>query len=236
MKRCSQCNSIYQDDLNYCPSDGGQLIPILDSFSEETVIRPSPFAQPTSLIIRKGVNPIFAYLTVGFLALFIGGALVFWLKSGPNTSFSTKDEVGQNTEIRPNTNSEIHLNANSDVLQPTVTPTPIANVDGIWIVRYSFSDDKPGAQPGRFDLRLTYRGNKLIFQTYDYVGSASGTWYVERGTLKGNRISFDMDVRQDIQTTYSGLVNNDKMTGSIVHYNISTRKRSSVGTWTATRK
>lgn len=211
-------------------------VPILAQNSQdenETFIHHVPnFGQSEN---RKSSN-VWIYRMLAIVLVGGIGLGIYFLANQSKQTIPTKDEVTQNTEISPNTNSEIQLNTNPEMSQPTVTTTPPVSVDGTWIVRYSFKDDKPGTQPGRLDLRMTHRNNKLTVQTYDYVGGASGTWYEQRGTLKANRITIDMDVRQDIQTTYSGVVFNDTMTGTIVHYNLLTRKRSSVGSWTAKRK
>jgi hypothetical protein len=82
MKRCSQCNQTYpDDDLNYCLLDGTQLVPVSNSTSQPTVMIPSPFVQQSAQPVRQGVNPLFAYLSVGLFALVTGGAVVAYLKS-----------------------------------------------------------------------------------------------------------------------------------------------------------
>jgi uncharacterized protein (TIGR03067 family) len=95
MKRCPKCNLTYQDDdLNFCLTDGGQLVFVPDS--EETVIRPSPFLQQTSPSVRQGFNPIFVYLTIGLLALFAGGAIMLWLKSDLSITPTANNQTPNN--------------------------------------------------------------------------------------------------------------------------------------------
>lgn len=94
MKRCPQCNQTYpDDDLNFCLSDGGQLVFVSDSSFEETVIRPSPFFQQPLPPVKQGVNPMFAYLAIGLLALVVGGAVVMWIKSDSSASSIAKNEM-----------------------------------------------------------------------------------------------------------------------------------------------
>ena len=97
MKRCPHCNQTYpDDDLNFCLSDGGQLVFVSDSSFEETVIRPSSFFQQPSPPVKQGVNPMFAYLAIGLLALVVGGAVVMWIKSDSSASSIAKNEPPTN--------------------------------------------------------------------------------------------------------------------------------------------
>jgi len=94
MKRCPNCNQTYpDDDLNYCFSDGTPLVSISDSSSAPTVIIPSPFVRQSAQSVRQGVNPMFAYLAIGLLALLVGGAVVMWIKSDSSASSIAKNET-----------------------------------------------------------------------------------------------------------------------------------------------
>lgn len=84
MKRCPQCNSVFEDDLSYCLNDGSVLT---GNFEQETVVNSrQPNFISSQPPIKQGVSPIFAYLTFGLLALFIGGGLVAWLMSQKDLS------------------------------------------------------------------------------------------------------------------------------------------------------
>lgn len=106
MKHCSQCQQTFSDENFYCLSDGTPLIFNFDKSEETTVIRPSPFIQHPSQATRQGINPIFTYLTITVLALIVGGAIVFWIKSDSNMPLSAKNEsantVSNTTESKQN--------------------------------------------------------------------------------------------------------------------------------------
>lgn len=97
MKRCPKCNQIYTDDsLNFCLADGSSLLAQYDSeptlvLSQPPLNIPSTISSPSQRPkpLRQGVSPLFAYVTVGLLALLIGGGFVMWLKSDTKTSSST---------------------------------------------------------------------------------------------------------------------------------------------------
>jgi hypothetical protein len=102
MKHCPRCGHAYTDDLLYCLADGTPLV----ADEEATVVRkvPPPPAPPT------GVSPVFLYLFLGVLALFIisaaAGVAVWMLWPGP--------------DVVPPRND----NGSGNIVAPTVTPTP----------------------------------------------------------------------------------------------------------------
>lgn len=79
MKRCPNCNQSFSDENLFCLSDGTPLVS--DAPEVPTVISRSPFIQQSIQPVRQGVNPLFAYLAIGFFALVAGGAVVAYLKS-----------------------------------------------------------------------------------------------------------------------------------------------------------
>jgi hypothetical protein len=98
MKQCPLCKQVYDDaDLNFCLSDGA---PLLENAAEQpTIVRSAPVTTGLTPASPKGVHPVFAYLTVGFVALLIGGGVVAWLMSRTNdalsantANFATKNE------------------------------------------------------------------------------------------------------------------------------------------------
>ncbi len=106
MKRCPQCQQTFSDENSYCLFDGTPLI--FDAPEELTVIRPSPFVQQPLQPTRQGVSPMFAYLAIGLLALVVGGAVIFWIKSESNVSSTAKNEVPNiiSNSIEPKSNKE----------------------------------------------------------------------------------------------------------------------------------
>ncbi|HRH43761.1 MAG TPA: hypothetical protein PKY82_19170 [Pyrinomonadaceae bacterium] len=87
MKQCPQCRQTFADDNHFCLSDGTPLKFFDDSpeemtvvkpfISEElTVIRPIKEAQVPPQVVRQGVSPVFAYLTVGLLLILLGGGAI----------------------------------------------------------------------------------------------------------------------------------------------------------------
>lgn len=108
MKKCPQCNQIYDNDTNFCLSDGTTLV--LDSgFTSPnveipTVIGNAPFVPPNYLPPRqaKSETPVFTYLAIGLLTLIIGGGIV-----GAAVYFLTKsDEKGNSNTNVSNENSK----------------------------------------------------------------------------------------------------------------------------------
>ena len=87
MKTCPQCGVDYSDDLAYCLQDGTLLTDISD---QPTVVIPSrntsPTAESEARAVKQGVSPVFAYLTVGLLALIVGGGIAAWILIGKNST------------------------------------------------------------------------------------------------------------------------------------------------------
>jgi hypothetical protein len=110
MKQCPQCRQTFTDDNQFCLSDGTLLLSVYENQEELTVVKsgqsfqfPNQNVQPA----KQGVNPIFAYLTVGLLVLLVGiGVIVagiFLLKGTGNTPQTTTVSNSQNAN---QTNSE----------------------------------------------------------------------------------------------------------------------------------
>jgi len=110
MKRCSQCGTTYPDtnaDLQFCLLDGTSLVFIPDSPVEEAITRPLPDVRQTLQSERQGSSSsLFVYLTIGLLALMVGGAIVYWIKAvdkpedNKTTANSTKAEINsENKEL-----------------------------------------------------------------------------------------------------------------------------------------
>ena len=80
--------------MSYCLADGTPLVQLIEAGEEDTLVRPSPPAQPTAKLPRRGVSPLFIYLTIGLILLLfmIGGAFGLWLL----WSASSPDRAGDN--------------------------------------------------------------------------------------------------------------------------------------------
>ncbi len=153
MKQCPQCKSTYtNDELNFCLSDGILLIPLSDSLDETTIIKSSSVVGQTSQPIRQGVNPLFAYLTVGLFALLIGGGIVAWMKSDSNTLSATRNDnltnsVGEtngkqsnNVTQYPDSNRKIVNDNFVNTVQTEQNPMPLDTTDYRIEVKASLDD------------------------------------------------------------------------------------------------
>ena len=99
MKECPLCKQVYEDqELNFCLSDGMPLIITFDVHSHPTFVQ--PVAVPGKA--RKRVSPFFAYLSVGLLALIVGGAILIWMRPEFDGSIS------QNANRLTNESKEFH--------------------------------------------------------------------------------------------------------------------------------
>jgi len=125
MKRCPQCNATYPDndaDLQFCLVDGTPLVYIPDSVSQETVPQFPVIGQQTLQPARPGVNPIFAYLTIGLLVLLVSGAVFIWINSDSNAPPVSKTESGntvsnaaeQGFDRKPDKSNERPANSQSE--------------------------------------------------------------------------------------------------------------------------
>ena len=103
MKRCSTCNRTYEDgSLNYCLADGA---PLVDTFSEPTVVIPKPAPKKSRLLIWLGV----AVLGIGAMIVLLAAALLYKFSDGSDLRRSNNSTNRQTTIATP---------------KPKVTPTP----------------------------------------------------------------------------------------------------------------
>ena len=126
MKKCPQCKAVYADDMAFCLQDGTAL---LLAEEEKTVAWQSfPSAnQP----VKQGVSPIFAYLTVGLLALLLVVgviALIMWKNDSPNEQ--TKNVNTAQSVQQPKTNSS--AGQNTTVQNPPLTTEAVQNLMNTW--------------------------------------------------------------------------------------------------------
>ena len=135
MKLCPQCKKNYDDEtLNFCLDDGSVLVSETDPTTQETIVRPTerqtailPSEQITESLpsdqetlikkspktvqnsSKKGVSPLFAYLTVGLLALLVliaGVALFVWINSNSSTDSNIETAKQISNSGQENTNRQ----------------------------------------------------------------------------------------------------------------------------------
>lgn len=205
MKRCPQCGQTYSDDtLNFCLSDGGALVFMADSSFEETVVIPSPFFQQTSTPIRRGVKPVFAYLSFGLLALLVGGGLVMWIKSDSGGTSVAKNDALIPTEQKVGASNDktVDLKQEQDALDkerqrldderrkldarksvtPVATSPQVARSSGTWFVvcgSYAKHESEKANQRLRYIQGLGYEAS--IVDTNNYPGLKDGLYAVVVG-------------------------------------------------------
>jgi len=118
MKKCPHCRAVYGDEMAFCLQDGSAL---LIAEEEATVVFNNA---ATDSMPKQGVSPIFAYSTIGLLALLFGGgavALIMW-------RYNPSGGQNQNAAVMPNFEQS---KTNSTVLQVTPTPIPPLTVEVI---------------------------------------------------------------------------------------------------------
>ena len=108
MSRCPQCQQSFPDDYSFCLSDGTVLVP--DAPEQPTVVAPRPEVQQAPPV-RHGVNPAFAYLAIGLLALIGGAGLLWWMQS---SSTVTQDAKASTPEPRTEIANTVPYSANSN--------------------------------------------------------------------------------------------------------------------------
>ena len=128
MKTCPQCEADYSDDMAYCLEDG---TPLKDISDQPTVVIPSrttaPVTQSEVRAVKQGVSPVFAYLTVGLLALIVGGGIAAWILIGKNSAGeNTRTDQASNKPVTPERSASPGVrNGNSN---KPASPTPEAGL------------------------------------------------------------------------------------------------------------
>ncbi len=150
MKRCPQCNTVFRDELVYCPNDGTTLVkesfslPSESDFEDETIIRREPivvdlsnknhapnvnppaqqYAPPVEDVIVRvpAKNNGGKYALFLLVGLLLGGGLV--LATLLLTRNSATDNANSNLKINPTTISET-----PEMPKKTASPPLNANAD-----------------------------------------------------------------------------------------------------------
>lgn len=102
MKRCPRCTQTFNDEYLYCLTDGTPLTPVSDPPEERTFVTPRASAAQPAQPVRRGVSPVFAYLSIALLASAVGGAFVLWLKSGSNVAPAAMTRENANAAANSN--------------------------------------------------------------------------------------------------------------------------------------
>ena len=139
MKRCPKCNETYDNNLNFCLTDGTSLSDINNS-DPTLVLSPlsynsslSDFSAQSQYSSRKGVSPVFAYLSVGLLALIVGGGVVIFLRQDTKNSAtadsspkpSVVSNVSSTSKIESTPEAEVKTKPTLETkASPTATKTP----------------------------------------------------------------------------------------------------------------
>lgn len=143
MRKCPQCQQIYNDDTNFCLTDGATLVSVSDSFITEsdmpTVVReaaptvynpaqtqssyglnqpPSysgaPFVPPVSSAPPAKSNTLLIAVLVGLIALVAGGAMVGLIMYGLSSSDNKNTNAAGNTNSADQTNRTAPDNGKTD--------------------------------------------------------------------------------------------------------------------------
>ena len=160
MKRCPQCNSVFDDDLSFCTHDGTPLsqenFTLPSEFAsiepiekeEETIIRREPlkidFSTPDApnryIPPPENVAPIVVvkqrntgkYLLFLIVGLILGGGLVLGVLL-----------LGQNFYRKNNSNVAVNsaLNNNREVKTPTATPAPAPTPNAEHLIKTSADEE-----------------------------------------------------------------------------------------------
>jgi hypothetical protein len=109
--------------LNFCLSDGTQLLVSSPQIEQQTVLRPPPGIAGAPSPPRQGVHPVFAYLTVGVFALLIGGAIVVWLMYRGN-EVTPANSSNQPTNAGRNENGDAKNRANTNGGNKSISNAP----------------------------------------------------------------------------------------------------------------
>ena len=138
MRRCPQCQQVYDDETNFCLTDGTTLVTVSGSFTTEsempTVVRQAPaptvysqsqpppsygnapFIPPVNPapIESNKSNALLIAALVGLLALVVGGAIVGLVIYGLNSSNNKNTNVAGNTNSADKTNKNTSDDRKSD--------------------------------------------------------------------------------------------------------------------------
>jgi hypothetical protein len=130
MKKCPNCYATYSDDLSFCLNDGSVLV----SLNEQETVLITKKTEPVSFQphVKQGVSPIFAYLTIGLLALLVGGGAIAWIMSRNNLpeNVSTKKESESNE--KPSKTEKPNINSPETPTPQPLTTETVQNLLSTW--------------------------------------------------------------------------------------------------------
>ena len=200
MKKCPNCKLNYSDETMFCLNDGTALVS--DEQEIPTVIARSPFAQQPIQSVRQGVNPLFAYLAIGLLALIAGGAIVAaYLKSNssdltntpekPKTEMTSKNNASPDNTIskKPATNQNIETVQYADPKPQPLTADAVRNL----LITWEKAQENKSFSTYQTCYDSSFVGVKTIkngkSQTYSF-----GSWMADRRRMIANAVNLSLDI------------------------------------------
>lgn len=124
MKQCPRCRNVYDDELNFCLSDGATLIAFDNS--EETIVRQSanfaptvtlPVSPQTSAALQNNQRLLYSIILV--LAILVAGSAVALFYERSRTTSAPQNNT-QTEAVTVDSNK----NKNSSITEPNVSATP----------------------------------------------------------------------------------------------------------------
>jgi len=215
MKKCPRCNEVYYDhNLNFCLNDGETLQ--FSNDSQPTLIVDTKSFPPANPQIKQGVNPIFAYLTVGLLCLFIGGGIAALIFFNP-FSKPTTEIANSTTNQKPTENTQIS-NKTAENQKPEIAfqPTPLIVKVPVPVTQsktkgYKNYTGNVGGESATFDL--VWNNDKSISGSY-YFNSSPNVVYTVSGL---NTVEGSSQIRVSQGSNFVGQMNLGKsLEGSIL--------------------
>ena len=210
MKRCPNCNQMFEDENSFCLNDGTVLELLNHSLGNN--IPTQVFASfPTKTIEKKDANKSF-YAIIGTMAVVIIGlsAIVFFLMSGKNDlsnknrkenqtieNKQTQTEVNK-TQTAPTIKQENQFIAENTPMQvQPLTSEAVRNL----INRWEKAQDAQNFRIYQSCYGQPFAGVKRAngaTKNYNYA-----SWMNDRGNILRNAVNLDIEI-QNLQITIEG--------------------------------
>ncbi len=189
MSRCPQCQQSFPDDYSFCLSDGTVLV--ADPPEEPTVVAPRPVVQQ-SPPVRHGVNPAFAYLSIGLLALIGGAGVLWWMQSSSTVTQDAKASTPESRTEIANTFPD-SANSNPTPTQDKQKPTPESQkLEAAKTTPNKQLTGDPPAPPKSGTSRIRFRRGRVQETTSGSIGSErSYVLYTLSGQYLSGSVSSD---------------------------------------------
>ncbi len=210
MKRCPNCNEMFEDENSFCLNDGTVLEIFNPSFGNNVPTQVfSSF--PTKTIEKKDANKSF-YAVIGAMAVVIIGlsAIVFFLMSGKNNSSNNKQKDNQTienekaqTEVNKIQNTPTIKQDNQFITENTprqiqpITSEAVRNL----IDRWEKAQDAQNFRNYQTCYGQPFAGVKRAdgaTKTYNYA-----SWMNDRGKILRNAVNLDIEI-QNLEISIEG--------------------------------